>query len=131
SFKIFSDETVARVTSFDSINMESFRKKPVALFIQNSVAEQRYFSVLTSLFFEQFFSYLMSGFPSEKDQDVFLLIDESSSLNLPTLPLAVANVRKHRAGIMLLAQDFAQIVHHYGRYDADAIKSNCFAQMYF
>ena len=32
---------------------------------------------------------------------------------------------------MLLVQDFAQLVHHYGKHDADAIKSNCFAKMYF
>ena len=63
--------------------------------------------------------------------DIFLLIDETGSLNLPTLPLAVANVRKHRAGIMLLVQDFSQIVHNYGRYDADAIKANCFAKLFF
>lgn len=32
---------------------------------------------------------------------------------------------------MLLVQDFAQLIHHYGKNDADAIKSNCFAKMYF
>ncbi len=32
---------------------------------------------------------------------------------------------------MLLVQDTSQLVHHYGKYDADAIKSNCFAKMYF
>ena len=60
-----------------------------------------------------------------------MLIDEASSLNLPTLPLAVANIRKHRTGAMLLLQDFNQLVHNYGKHEADAIKSNCFAKMYF
>lgn len=59
------------------------------------------------------------------------MIDEASSLNLPTLPLAVANVRKHRSGIMLLVQDFNQLIHNYGKYEADGIKANCFAKMYF
>ena len=83
------------------------------------------------IFFEQFFSFLLSRFPSVSENDIFLLIDEASSLNLPTLTLAVANVRKHRAGIMLLVQDFNQLVHHYGKYDSEGIKSNCFAKMYF
>lgn len=131
ALQIFSDEAVAKVTSVDNISMQEFRDSPCALFIQNSVADQKYYSVLTSLFFEQFFNFLLGRFPKENEQDIFLLIDEASSLNLPTLPLAVANVRKHRSGIMLLVQDFAQLVHHYGRYDADAIKSNCFAKMYF
>ena len=129
--QIFNDDAVARVTAFDSINFSDFRNKPVALFIQNSIADQKYFRVLTSIFFEQFFSYLLSRFPLKNEKDVFLLVDEAPSLNLPTLPLAVANVRKHRSGIMLLLQDFAQIIHHYGRFDADAIKSNCFAKLYF
>ncbi len=128
---IFNDEKVAQVTSFDNLNMQDFREKKTALFIQNSVADQKYYSVLTSVFFEQLFSYIMSRFPKNSEKDIFLLIDEASSLNLPTLQLAVANVRKHRAGIMLLVQDFAQIIHNYGRNDADAIKSNCFAKMFF
>ena len=32
---------------------------------------------------------------------------------------------------MLLVQDFNQLIHHYGKYDADAIRANCFAKMYF
>jgi type IV secretory pathway TraG/TraD family ATPase VirD4 len=131
ALQIFNDESVGMVTSFDTLDFQEFRDKPVALFIQNSVADQKYYSVLTSLLFEQYFSFLLGRFPLDSEQDIFLLIDEASSLNLPTLPLAVANVRKHRAGIMLLVQDFSQIVHHYGKYDADAIKSNCFAKMYF
>lgn len=131
ALQIFSDEAVARVTSTDSIDMRVLREKPVALFIQNSIADQRYYSVLTSIFFEQFFSHILSRFPEKPEQDVFLLIDEAGSLKLPTLPLAVANVRKHRCGILLAVQDFNQLVHNYGRYEADAVKSNCFAKMYF
>ncbi len=131
ALQTFSDELVAKVTSFDNINFQEFRDLPTILYIQNSVADQKYYSVLTSLFFEQFFSYILGRFPKKNEQDIFLLIDEASSLNLPTLPLAVANVRKHRAGVMLLVQDFSQLVHNYGRYDADAIKANCFAKMYF
>jgi type IV secretion system protein VirD4 len=131
ALQIFSDESVAKVTCFDNIDFQEFRDKKVALYIQNSVADQRYYSVLTSIFFEQFFSYALSRFPKDNEQDIFLLIDEASSLNLPTLPLAVANVRKHRSGIMLLLQDFSQLVHLYGNFNAGAIKSNCFAKVYF
>lgn len=131
ALQIFADDSVAQVTSSDNLDFQEFRDKPVALFIQNSVADQKYYSVLTSLLFEQFFSYLLSHFPKQNERDIFLLIDEASSLHLPTLPLAVANVRKHRAGIMLLVQDFAQLIHHYGKQDAESIKSNCFAKMYF
>lgn len=131
SLQIFNDDTVARVTSFDNLDFLDFRKKPTVLYIMNSVADQKYYSVLTSILFEQFFSFLLGRFPNNDEKDIFLLVDEASSLNLPTLPLAIANVRKHRSGVMLLVQDFNQLVHHYGKYDADGIKSNCFAKMYF
>lgn len=131
ALQIFNDEAVARVTSTDNVDFKQFRDVPTALYIQNSVADQKYYSVLTSILFEQFFSYILSRFPKEDEKDIFLLIDEASSLNLPTLPLAVANVRKHRSGIMLLLQDFSQIIHNYGKNDAEGIKSNCFAKMYF
>ena len=83
ALQIFSDESVAKVTSIDSINLQDFRDKPVVLFIQNSVADQKYYSVLTSIFFEQFFSFVLGRFPKKvKNRIFFLLIDEASSLNL-------------------------------------------------
>jgi len=131
ALQLFNDESIAKVTSIDNINLMDFRDKPTALYIQNSVADQKYYSILTSLFFEQFFAFLLSRIPKDSEKDIFLLIDEASSLYLPTLSLAVANVRKHRSGIMLLVQDFNQLVHHYGKQSADGIKANCFAKMYF
>ena len=131
ALNIFNDPAVAKVTSFDNLNMDEFRTKPTALYIQNSVADQKYYSVLTSIFTEQFFSYVMSRFTQNGEQDIFFLIDEASSLRLPTLQLAVSNVRKHRAGIMLIIQDFNQLVNCYGKHEADAIRANCFAKLYF
>ena len=131
ALQIFSDESVAKVTSSDNINFMNFRERPVALFIQNSVSDQRYYSVLTSIFFEQFFTFIMSRFPAKTEQDVFFLIDEASCLRLPTLPLAVANVRKHKSGIMLLLQDFNQLVHIFGKYEAESIRANCYSKLYF
>lgn len=32
---------------------------------------------------------------------------------------------------MLIIQDFNQLVHHYGKYESDAIRANCFAKLYF
>lgn len=131
ALQIFNDENIGKVTSSDNIPFEDFRNKPTVLYIQNSVADQKYYSTLTSIFFEQLFSYTLSRFPKQEEQNIFFLIDECSSLHLPTLALATANVRKHNAGIMLIIQDFNQIVHHYGKYESDAIRANCFAKLYF
>ena len=131
ALQLFGDDAVAKVTSFDTIDMHAFREKKTALFIQNSIADQEYYSPITSLFFEQFWGELMSHLPRQEYQDVWFLIDESSSLMLPTLPITIANIRKYHGGILLVLQDFNQLIHSYGRYQADAIRSNCFAKLYF
>lgn len=128
---IFSDNAVSQVTSADSISLEDFRKRPTVLFLQTSVADIKYYSVLTSLFLEQCFGYVLSRFPDEGEENLYFLIDEASSLHFSNLQISIANVRKHRSGIMLLVQDFRQLIANYGRDEAEAILSNCFAKMYF
>ena len=127
----FADNSIAQITASDNLNLMDFRNKRVALFIQNKISDQKYYSTLSSIFFEQFFSFIMSRFPDKNENDIFFLVDEASSLNLPTLPTAVANVRKHRSGIMLMLQDFNQLVHNYGKFDAESIKTNCFSKLFF
>lgn len=131
ALQIFNDDKVARVTSVNTFTFDQFRKKRSVLFIQNSIAEQSYYAPLTSVFFEQFFSYILSRIPDKDEQDVFLLIDEAGSLHLPTLPLFLANSRKTRCGSLLLIQDFNQLIHNFGKYEAEAIKSNTYAKLYF
>lgn len=128
---IFADESVARVTATDTVDFSEFRKKPTVLYLQNSISDQKYYSVLTSIFFEQLTNYILSRFTEEGEQDIFLLIDEFSSLKVPVFPAAFANVRKHRAGIMAVVQDFNQVVNAYGKADAEAIRSNCFSKVFF
>ena len=131
ALQIFTDETVARVTAFDSIDFSSLRKKPTAIFIQNPVADQSYYTAISSLFLEQLFAELLQQLPKKQDQSVFALIDEAASLYLPSLATAVANVRKYRTGLLLALQDFNQLIHVYGKEQAETIKANCFAKLYF
>lgn len=131
ALQIFNDENVAKVTSTDNIRFEDFREKPTVVYIQNSIADQRYYSVLTSLYFEQLFSFILSRFPKESEQSVYFLIDECSSLHLPTLALATANVRKYCAGILLIIQSPQQMTNHYGKAETESILANCHSKLYF
>lgn len=131
ALNIFNMDSVAQVTSSDTLDFESFRKEKTILYIQNGLADQRIFSVISAIFFEQFWAYLMRTLPSDDDLSLFLLIDEVASLGMmPTLQLALANVRKYRAGMLLSIQDFAQLVQLY-KNDAHAIKANCVTKLYF
>lgn len=128
---LLEDYSVAQVTSIDTLPFDMLRKRPTAIFLQTSIADVQHYSVLTTLFLEQCFAYVLSRFPEKNEQDIFFLIDEASSLQFKNLQLSVANIRKHNAGMMLLLQHFGQLVSNYNREEADAIRSNCFAKMYF
>lgn len=131
ALQLMLDSTVARVTAFDSLNFEAIRKTKTAIFISNPVSEQKYYSTITSIFIEQLLGHLMFKLPGKADLPVFLLIDEASSLYLPGLSITIANVRKYKTGILLALQDFNQLIHVYGKEQAETIKANCYAKVYF
>lgn len=126
-----SDESILQVTSKDELDIESFRKKKTALFICNSVMDSSYFSTLTSLLLEEFYSMLLRKLPDKSDLHVLFLIDELPTLFMPSLPTVIANVRKAHAGILAICQDQNQLSEKYGVYEAEVIRNNCFAQVYF
>ena len=129
---LFANDTVARVTASDTIDFSEFRKRPTVLYLQSSISDMAYFSVLNAIFFEQLTSYLLSRFPEEDEQNIFVLMDEFGSMaKVPVLPAAFANVRKFRAGFMAIVQDFNQIVNAYGKADAETIRTNCSSKVYF
>lgn len=131
ALSIFTDPSVQTVTAFDTIDFDIFRKEKTALFIMNKTGDIKYYSTLTSVFFEQFYSYIMDRLPDKLDKNIFFIIDESSSLYLPSMQIALSNLRKFKAGIMNIAQDFNQFIHLYGSYEAEAIKTNSYAKVYF
>jgi type IV secretory pathway TraG/TraD family ATPase VirD4 len=131
ALSIFSDPCVAKVTSVDTLCFEQFQKEKTILYINNSVADMHYYSVISSIFFEQFFGAIMSKLPDKhKDIPVFCLLDESSSLYLNILPTAISNVRKHHCGIFQVYQHYGQIVDLYGSAQARNIAANCYAKIY-
>ena len=127
---LFSDETVAMITSIDTIDFDEFRTKKIALFINNSVPEMHYFGSLSSLFFQQFFNHLLIRLPNKNENNIFFLLDEASSMYLPSLSTTISNIRKYNSGIMLIYQDYHQLDNIYGAYEAKNISANCYAKVY-
>lgn len=130
SLTLFTDEVVASITSIDTIDFSEFRRKKVALFINNSVPDMHYYGALSSLFFQQFFNEILIRIPSKNDNNIFFLLDEASSMYLPALSTTISNIRKYNSGILLIYQDYHQLEHIYGAYEAKNISANCFAKVY-
>lgn len=78
ALSIFGDDTVARITSADSITFSNFRKQPSVLYIQTRIAEQSFYSPLVSVLFEQLFGWVMEKLSEKKDLPVLMLIDEAA-----------------------------------------------------
>ena len=125
-----TDPNVALTCSHDTIDFSAFRKQKQALFITTNTKDMRYYSLVTSLFLEQFFGETMSQFPGKNDLPVFFLIDEASSLYFNSLQITIANIRKYNAGILQIYQSAAQLVDLYGQSVAKAITENSYARVY-
>lgn len=130
SLTLFTDETVASITSLDTIDFAEFRKRKVALFINNSVPDMHYYGSLSSLFFQQFLNELLVRIPNKNENNIFFLLDEASSMYLPGLSTTISNIRKYNAGILLIYQDYHQLEHIYGAYEAKNIAANCYVKVY-
>ncbi len=130
---LFNDDSIARVTSQDTIQFDDFRKQPTALFIMNKTSDLKYYSPLTAVFFLQFFNFIMNQHvPDKKTKSIFFIIDELSSLYLPdTFQIALANLRKYRCGIMGAIQDQNQLIHLYGHHEAYSLITNFHSKTYF
>lgn len=131
ALQIFSDPIVAKVTSIDTLELEELRMKKTIVFIHSNTTDLKYYSPLISIFFEQVMKLLMSKLPQEDDHYVFFILDELSSLYLPSLEVAVSNIRKYRGSLLLILQTYQSLLHIYGKESAEAIKTNCFARLYF
>ena len=89
-----------------------------------------YYGALSSLFFQQFLNDLLIRIPAKNENNIFFLLDEASSMYLPGLSTTISNIRKYNSGILLIYQDYHQLEHVYGTYEAKNITANCYAKVY-
>jgi len=129
SLEIFQSPEVAKVTAYDTIDFDTLRDKPTALYLHISIGDQRFLSCLISIFFEQFYSHMLERPPSKTDLDCFCIIDEASSLYIPLLPLACANGRKSRLGTVIAVQSKGQLKTFY-KEEAENIAANCVTKIH-
>lgn len=127
----WEDPEIAKTTSQSTIDLDTIRQKPTIIFLHSGIADQKYVSTLTGLFFEQVFAHFLEKIPGKDELDVFVILEEASSIYIPLLPLGLANLRKHRVGTMVcLQQGNTQLKKLYGPDDADNISSNCLTKIF-
>lgn len=124
ALQVFDDPEIARTTSVDTIDFDQLRREPTVIFLNNALGDQRYISVLNSIFFEQFYAYSLEKLPGKSDLPIFLILEECASLYIPMLPQATATARKAKIGTLLTVQSHSQLKSFY-KDQAETIKANC------
>ncbi len=129
SLEMFSDPEIANVTAHDSIDFASLRTNSTVLFIHNSISSMKYLNVLIGIFFDQCYGSLIETLPSKNEKDIFIVLEEASSLYVPILPIALANTRKFRVGTIVCVQSPSQLQTLY-KEEAQNITAQCMTKMY-
>ena len=120
------NESLAKLTSKDSIQFEEFRAKKVALYIRVPLADSETYQPLVNLFFTQFFNYILgSSIPDSKDRPIYICADEFGSLHIPGFPRILSNCRKWLLGVQMVVQSESQIKEAYGESGKDIVLANC------
>lgn len=128
---IGNDPVLCDITSTDNFDFDMLRKEKTVLFLRCPLGDVGYYSTIMSIFFEQFFAHIFSKLPEEKDDDIFVICDELSSLYLPNLANIISNSRKFRTPILGILQSINQLNENYGEYNAKTILNNANTKVYF
>lgn len=128
---IGNDSILLDITSSDNFDFNTLRNEKTVLFLRCPLGDVGYYSTINSIFFEQFFAHIFSKIPEEQDDDIFILIDELSSLYLPNLANIISNSRKFRTPILGVLQSISQLYQNYGEYNAKTILNNANTKVYF
>jgi type IV secretion system protein VirD4 len=129
ALQAFDDPEICTVTSHDSIDFDALRKKPTIIFLHNAVSDMKYINMLNGIFFEQLYGHILQKLPDQDDLDLFIFLEEASSLYIPVLPSAISNTRKHRTSNIICVQSPQQLATFY-KEDATNISSNCLTKIF-
>lgn len=129
AMQIFEDSEIAKVTAEDTISFKELRLKPTIIFLHNSIESMKYVNVLNGIFFEQLYGQILKALPKKEELDLFVILEECSSMYIGILPLALANTRKHRTGNIVCIQQSEQLKNYYQN-NVAGILGNCITKIY-
>ena len=130
--RLFTNRKVALATGHDTLDFESFRKNPTALFIQNNTLDISFYAPLTTILLRQLMEHLMRTLPGADDLPYWFLLDEFASLGRGAgWPVLFSNCRKHQIGILAAIQSISQLENNFGRAEADTILANAYSKLFF
>ncbi len=129
----FSDPNLDLLTSEETLLFESVRDRKTAVFIVVPEHEVQYYSFILTVLYTQIFNFAMElpqrGRPY---LPILFLLDEfGNSGKLPGFSTMITTLRKRKSAVMVVLQDYQQIVDTYGQANASTIYNGGFASKIF
>lgn len=122
----FNLSELKQLTNGDDFDFSEFRKSKIALYIKVPVGKMVAYSGFLTLFFFQFFDYLLNNNPTEEDNIIYFLMEEIGNLKrIKNFGQICSLIRSQKVSLSLIAQDLTQFDHIYGPSEANTIVSNC------
>ena len=130
ALNLWGDSGVCKITEKTTFDIKQFREKPSVLYLRNATMNSKYFMPLLSLILEEFFSVFTEKLPTT-ELPLYFIIDEASTLKLPTLDLFISNSRKYKISLMLLFQALGQVYNNWGTEGGAIILANCHNKLFY
>lgn len=122
----FRSEALKKTMEHSTFSFTDLRKEKTVLYIQFPQKDAKAYGQCTSLLLEFFFAYAVDTPQKNDEYPILIIADEFSSL--PKIPLMNEFLSKGAgmgAIIMIILQDFSQVIEIYGHENFDSMKSNC------
>ena len=115
-----SDAGISFLTSRNTIDFSKLtkRKKRSALFIIVPETKLGFYSFLLSIFYSQLFNFIQENKPKKT---LFVYLDEFSQLKINNFSLLATTMRRYNTALIMLIQDFQQLVEKHGTNGASTI----------
>lgn len=127
--KLFKSPAVARCTSINTIDIDTFRKEACIVYLCIPLNQVEFLAPLSAVLFEMLFQEALSKVPDSRSLPMYFLIDEMMTMKL-NLGLVFPNCRKYKCGCMGIIQDEEMLKMKYTNAEAYAIKSNSCSKVY-
>lgn len=130
----FSDPEINAITSENTIEFKNMRRKPMALFLiiaENEIANYKF---IMSIFYNQLFNFAMK-LPTRGQPylPIFFYLDEfGNGGRIPNFSTLITSLRKRLCSVVIVLQDYEQLVNIYGQADASVIMNGgCASRLYY
>lgn len=130
ALNLWGDNGVCKITETTTFDINKFRDTPSVLYLRNATMTSSYYQPLLSLLLEQLFTVFTEKLPTT-ELPLYFVIDEASTLNLPSMPLFISNARKYKISLMLLFQALGQVYNNWGTEGGAIILANCHNKLFY